>query len=926
MRLRRNLVAWFLVFALALMSFPVMAEDVIATKEFLKVGEKIQANDGDTINYYGYKYLPYYTTSSSLKIISEEERWYGATIKEAKSLHMAPINEGKQWYVERREDKAIPYYSDGQYQYDNYYTQYAIYPAQMYYAATYDLGEGSWEVESEWIEEENGIWKPETPVADYDGNLWYAYAGYTVILPTATEVTKAGYELSGWKVGADTLLPGATYSLKGEDATDINGQPTIKIEAIWKNKSISNPTVSEITKTSAKISVAYNVEGELTDKGIKIAKAETEDWTNLETTVNNNQITAVTDSLSKNTSYKVKAYLATATGEITTEEITFQTLKDFEVEKAQVGDITTQGASFTASYLSDDALTAQGFKYKKTSEETDEWQEVEATASGSSITASLDNLLPNTEYSVKAYITTSEGTKEGEVETFTTSKRPQSVEKAKVSGVTGKTATFTASYLSDDGLTAQGFKYKKTSEETEEWQEVEATVSGSIITASLDNLLPNTEYSVKAYITTSEGTKEGEVETFTTSKRPQSVEKAQISGVTTSTATFTTKYVSDTSLTNQGFKYKKAADSKWTDIKASTTNVNEMNFSTKITGLTSNTTYEVKAYIETKEGVTESQVSTFTTSTSSSSGSSSSSSSTSPAKVEPTITLPAVGEPLVVSVNSNNVATVPVDTVNSLINSGQPLVIQSGNISLTADPSTLKEILLANPGVTNLTMSLPAIEAVKLEDIKLKANQEGKITIVGGSEATLSIGFGSSQIQSVFSEPLTVTIDLSKVSFGDSTKLTFVKYEQKEDGSYKVVKLGGTYDEATGKFSAHLTEPGLYGMAEVAELVKVNLQIGNLISTLNDSSRTNDVAPQIVGGSTVVPLRFIAESLGAEVKWDAKNKKVVITLDGQTIEVGSDQGMLIQESRTLVPIRYISENLGANVLWIPSSKSIEIVK
>lgn len=830
MRLRRNLVAWFLVFALAPMSFPVMAEDVIATKEFLKVGEKIQANDGDTINYEGYKYLAYYTTSSSLKIISEEQRWSRATIKEAKSLHMAPINEGKQWYVERREDKAIPYYSGEQYLGDTNYTQYAIYPTQMYYAAAYDLGEGSWEVESEWIEEENGIWKPEAPVADYDGNLWYAYAGYTVILPTATEVTKAGYELSGWKIGTATLLPGAIYSLSDEDATDISGQPAIKIEAIWKNKSISNPVVSEITKNSAKLSVTYSIGNALTDKGIKIAKAGTEEWTALETTVSNNQMTAEAGSLSKNISYKVKAYLTTVTGKIETEEITFRTLKDFEVGTTEVESITTQGASFTASYLSDDSLIAQGFKYKKTSEEISQWQHVDAT------------------------------------------------------------------------------------------------VNNSSLTATLDNLLPNTEYSVKAYITTSEGTKEGEVVTFTTSKRPQSVEKAQISGVTTSTATFTTKYVSDNSLTNQGFKYKKAADSKWTEIKASTTNVNEMNFSTKVTGLTSNTTYEVKAYIETKEGMTESQVSTFTTSTSSSSGSSSSSSSTSPAKVEPTITLPAAGEPLVVSVNSNNVATVPVDTVNSLINSGQPLVIQSGNISLTADPSTLKEILLANPGVTNLTMSLPAIEVVKLEDIKLKVSQEGKITMVGGSEATLSIGFGSSQIQSVFREPLTVTIDLSKVRFGDSTKLTFVKYEQKEDGSYKVVKLGGTYDEATGKFSAHLTEPGLYGMAEVAELVKVNLQIGNLISTLNDSPRTNDVAPQIVGGSTVVPLRFIAESLGAEVKWDAKNKKVVITLDGQTIEVGSDQGMLIQESRTLVPIRYISENLGANVLWIPSSKSIEIVK
>ena len=922
MRLRRNLIAWFLVFALALMNLPVVAEEVTGVADF-DVGQRIEVNGGDIINLgENGAYYNYYTTSSALQISDQKYKWGSYTVKEATALHMAPISSGKQWYVQRQEDKI----NVGAMTESPPEKQYAIYPTQIYYAAVYDLGGGSFKTSADWLEEQHGIWKPETSVENYDGKLWYAYEGYSVTLPTATEVTRVGYELSGWQIGTSELLPGATYSLKGEDATDVNSQPTIKIEAIWKNKSISNPVVSEITKTSAKISVPYNVEDELTDKGIKIAKTETEDWTALETTVSNNQITAVTDRLSKNTSYKVKAYLATATGEITTEEITFQTLKDFEVEKAQVGNITTQGASFTASYLSDDALTAQGFKCKKTSEETDEWQEVEATASGSSITASLDNLLSNTEYSVKAYITTSEGTKEGEVETFTTSKRPQSVEKAKVSGVTRKTATFTASYVSDDGLTAQGFKYKKTSEETDEWQEVEATASGSSITASLDNLLSNTEYSVKAYITTSEGTKEGEVETFTTSKRPQSVEKAQISGVTTSTATFTTKYVSDTSLTNQGFKYKKAADSKWTDIKASTTNVNEMNFSTKITGLTSNTTYEVKAYIETKEGMTESQVSTFTTSTSSSSGSSSSSSSTSPAKVEPTITLPAEGEPLVVSVNSNNVATVPVDTVNSLINSGQPLVIQSGNISLTADPSTLKEILLANPGVTNLTMSLPAIEVVKLEDIKLKANQEGKITMVGGSEATLSIGFGSSQIQSVFSEPLTVTIDLSKVSFGDSTKLTFVKYEQKEDGSYKVVKLGGTYDEATGKFSAHLTEPGLYGMAEVAELVKVNLQIGNLISTLNDSSRTNDVAPQIVGGSTVVPLRFIAESLGAEVKWDAKNKKVVITLDGQTIEVGSDQGMLIQESRTLVPIRYISENLGANVLWIPSSKSIEIVK
>jgi hypothetical protein len=39
-----------------------------------------------------------------------------------------------------------------------------------------------------------------------------------------------------------------------------------------------------------------------------------------------------------------------------------------------------------------------------------------------------------------------------------------------------------------------------------------------------------------------------------------------------------------------------------------------------------------------------------------------------------------------------------------------------------------------------------------------------------------------------------------------------------------------------------------------------------------------DVAPIIKDGRTFVPIRFISEAFGADVKWDANEKKITITL------------------------------------------------
>jgi hypothetical protein len=56
----------------------------------------------------------------------------------------------------------------------------------------------------------------------------------------------------------------------------------------------------------------------------------------------------------------------------------------------------------------------------------------------------------------------------------------------------------------------------------------------------------------------------------------------------------------------------------------------------------------------------------------------------------------------------------------------------------------------------------------------------------------------------------------------------------------------------------------------------ISLRIGSTSATVNGQSQTIDVAPFIIGASTYVPLRFVAQALGATVNWDGTNHVVAI--------------------------------------------------
>lgn len=56
----------------------------------------------------------------------------------------------------------------------------------------------------------------------------------------------------------------------------------------------------------------------------------------------------------------------------------------------------------------------------------------------------------------------------------------------------------------------------------------------------------------------------------------------------------------------------------------------------------------------------------------------------------------------------------------------------------------------------------------------------------------------------------------------------------------------------------------------------VSLTIGSTQATVNGQTQTLDVAPFIVGATTYVPLRFVAQSLGAQVGYDNSTRVVAI--------------------------------------------------
>ncbi|MCL1805423.1 MAG: stalk domain-containing protein [Clostridiales bacterium] len=118
----------------------------------------------------------------------------------------------------------------------------------------------------------------------------------------------------------------------------------------------------------------------------------------------------------------------------------------------------------------------------------------------------------------------------------------------------------------------------------------------------------------------------------------------------------------------------------------------------------------------------------------------------------------------------------------------------------------------------------------------------------------------------------------------------------------------------------------------------VKLTLNDPIAVSDGSAVILDVAPQLIDGFTMVPLRFVTEGLGAVVDYDATQNTVTLNLGNRSIVLwpGSTlakvdnvvvtlaKAPIIREDRTMVPVRFVSECFGAMVDYISPTDPITI--
>ena len=169
-------------------------------------------------------------------------------------------------------------------------------------------------------------------------------------------------------------------------------------------------------------------------------------------------------------------------------------------------------------------------------------------------------------------------------------------------------------------------------------------------------------------------------------------------------------------------------------------------------------------------------------------------------------------------------------------------------------------------------------------------------------------------------------LDKITVKDKDGNEVT-VKAEKDGTYSFTMPEGGVTVDTAFKQADENTDQPA----AEDAKTIV--LQVGSTLARADEKTIINDVAPVIRNSRTLVPVRFITEMLGGQVAWNETTKEVTLTIDGKEIKmtigaVLEKYGVapVIIDGRTFVPVRFVADELGATVAWDEATKEVTITK
>jgi len=161
------------------------------------------------------------------------------------------------------------------------------------------------------------------------------------------------------------------------------------------------------------------------------------------------------------------------------------------------------------------------------------------------------------------------------------------------------------------------------------------------------------------------------------------------------------------------------------------------------------------------------------------------------------------------------------------------------------------------------------------------------------------------------------------------------------DGSFEHVKGKGSDLMATEQalYAMVNHQRNLEAKTDIYDMKDVLIERGIRV-LLDGQPLTFDQPPIIEAGRTLVPMRAIFESFGAIVGYEPTEKVVtgvmgdkivVLTIGSKKARVNGKEVILdvaakIINGRTLVPLRFVGESLDADVDWINETKTVVIIR
>lgn len=290
-------------------------------------------------------------------------------------------------------------------------------------------------------------------------------------------------------------------------------------------------------------------------------------------------------------------------------------------------------------------------------------------------------------------------------------------------------------------------------------------------------------------------------------------------------------------------------------------------------------------------------------------------------------------------------------------------------IDMSGAKKTIKSVKLPTSVVKDLAKEDSTVETldIKLSSGSVSFDAEALKTIsedAKGSQITLNIDNATAKLTNTenntikdISSPTVVEVSLLSNNktisdFKGGKAVVSVPYELKEGQIAESViaqhigengvltAMETSYDEKTNTVSFVAPHFSKYAISAIYEKDAIVLNIGQKDAKVFGETVSNDVAPKIVNERTMLPIRFIAEKLGASVDWVQESQTVIVELDDIKIslvigenfamvnneKVELDSPSFVEDDRTFLPIRFVMENLGADVLWNNDTQTVIITK